>query len=160
MAIELPPPLPPQAVPADELRTVANARTIEFKTYRVHLPANGGLDAAQVRRAIAGAVTVDEAVSALAQAYYADGRLSDQLLYAVDAQDIYLAIYRRRITAVQAPPALQPYFEPLLGAPLTDSALEPRRALANVDADRAGIAAQARLQATEGGDRKSTRLNS
>src|SRR3546814_10272485 len=54
MAIELPPPLPPQAVPADELRTVANARTIEFKTYRVHLPANGGLDAAQVRRAIAG----------------------------------------------------------------------------------------------------------
>src|SRR3546814_1514510 len=72
-------------------------------------------------------------------------------IYAVDAQDIYLAIYRRRITAVQAPPALQPYFEPLLGAPLTDSALEPRRALANVDADRAGIAAQARLQATEGG---------
>src|SRR3546814_9754013 len=86
LAIELPPPLPPQAVPADELRTVANARTIEFKTYRVHLPANGGLDAAQVRRAIAGADTVDEAVSALAQAYYADGRLSDQLLRAEESR--------------------------------------------------------------------------
>src|SRR3546814_16853715 len=120
MAIELPPPLPPQAVPADELRTVANARTIEFKTYRVHLPANGGLDAAQVPRAIAGADTVDEAVSALAQAYYAHGRLSDPLPYAVAAQDIYMAISRRRISAVHAPPPLPPYYEPLLGAPPTD----------------------------------------
>lgn len=101
---------------------------------------------------MAGADTIDEAVSALAQAYYADGGLSTQLLYAVDAQDIYLALYQRRITAIKAPASLKPYFAPLIGSqPLTDRELEPQRALANVDADRAGIAAQARLQPVAGG---------
>jgi hemolysin activation/secretion protein len=151
MAIELPPPLPPQSVSAADLRAASAAATIEYKTYRIHMPPGSPLDAGEVRDAIAGAVSVSELVSALAHAYYADGELSTQLLYAVDGDDVYLALYPRKIVKIDAPDALRPYFAPLAGTPLSDRDLEPRRALANVDADRAGIAAQAWLEPVEGG---------
>ncbi|NGY04883.1 hypothetical protein [Solimonas terrae] len=150
MAIELPPPLPPQEVAARDLRPVSGG-SIAFRDWRLHLPPAGRLDAAAIRRAIAGADHLDELVSALAQAYYADGALSTQLLYAVDGDDIYLALYPRRIRSVEAPQQLRAYFAPLVGQPLDERELEPRRALANVDADRAGIAAQSWLEPVDGG---------
>lgn len=151
MAIELPPPLPPQPLPAAQLRQIAGTQTVDFQHYRIHLPADGVLQAHMVEEAIAGADTIDEAMSALSQAWYAKGHLSTQLLYAVDADDIYVGLFRRKISALEAPESLRPYFAPLVGAAASDRAFETQRALANVKADRAGIAAQARLEPTADG---------
>lgn len=151
MAIELPPPLPPQKLAAAELRAASSPTTIEFKTRRVHLPPGSPLNVHAIRKAIAGADNLNEMLSALAQAYYAHGALSTQLLYAVDGDEVYLVLYPRKIVSVEAPDSLRPYFASLIGKPLDDRDLEPRRALANVDADRAGIAAQSWLEPAEGG---------
>jgi hemolysin activation/secretion protein len=145
MTVALPPPLPPQIVPLAEVRTDAQ-RVVQFAHYRVHLPDAPRLSSSQLRAAVAGAASADEAVRGLARAYYELGLLSAQLSYAVDGDDLYVAVHEHAISAVHAPPVLLPYFESLLGtSSLRDDDFEPRRALANVHAERAGIDAQAQL---------------
>ncbi len=131
---------------------MAQAPAIAFKNYRLHFPAAGELGAATIRRAVARAGSIDELLIDLSRAYYADGQLSTQLVYAQDGRDIYLTVRQRQITEVQAPKALQPYFESLVGLPsLIDRDFEPHRALAGVYAQRAGIDAKARLEPTAEG---------
>lgn len=151
MAIELPPPLPPQQVPAPRIEPFAGRQTITFKTYRLHLPAGSPLPRDEALDAIAGTDTIDQAMSALSHAWYARGELSTRLLYGVAGDDIYVLADRRRITEVRAPADIAAYFDGLTGSALRDDSFEQRRALASVYADRAGINAHSVLRPTDDG---------
>ncbi|WP_028079648.1 ShlB/FhaC/HecB family hemolysin secretion/activation protein [Solimonas soli] len=150
MTIALPPPLPPQETDiADIADRGAAAATVG--AYRLHLPQTPRLPARTLRAAVDGAMSVDELLHGLARAYYEQGLLSAQLRYALDGDDVYVLVEQRRVAEVRAPRVLMPYFEPLVGAPLNERTFEKRRALANVQAERAGIEAQTQLEETPNG---------
>jgi len=151
MTIALPPPLPPQAADIALFAEQQTRAPVEIGAYRLHLPEQPKLSREMLRIAVSGAKNTDEVLQGLSNAYYEQGALSARIRYAVDGNDIYVLVDERRITEVNAPRLLMPYFEPLIGEPLNERSFEKRRALANVHAERAGIDAQASLRETAQG---------
>lgn len=142
MAIDYPPPLPPQQGSLQQLQQTPEAAAITFKEYRIHWLGPKPLAEPQMLRAVATADTLSDAVRALSSALYAAGYPASRLSYALSGQDLYVLASLGKISKVDVNKPLAPYFRSLAGKdPLTDSELERRRVLASIHADRAGIAA-------------------
>lgn len=140
MSVELPPPqVPQQLAPAafpSEGRA-AQTLTIEGRQWLIH---GAPLDTDALTRAIDGAPTLADALNGLTAACFIAGYPAARVLYAESGAQVLVWVRPGSISAVQAPEALQPYFDGLAGAdPLTAAAFEPRRVLASLHADRAGI---------------------
>lgn len=140
MAIDLPPTLPPQLVEAAAVETTARAGTsAAYKRFTVFMDDQAAcLQAEMLADATEAAETLSDVVRALARSCYAAGYPSTQILYARDGDSIFVTAAERIVGRIKLPPAYHDYFEGLVGAALTDNALEPKRALAGAKADREG----------------------
>jgi hypothetical protein len=142
MAIDFPPPLPPQQGELQQLQQNPEATAISFKEYRIHWLGAKPLSDSQMQHAVDNKDTLSDAVRGLAAALYAAGYPASRLSYALSGQDLYVLATIGKVSTVAMDPPIAPYFRGLAGAdPLTDDALERRRVLASIHADRAGIAA-------------------
>ncbi|HUP92988.1 MAG TPA: hypothetical protein VM074_12140 [Solimonas sp.] len=152
MAVDLPPPLPPQQAELSQVQRGEALSVIPFQQYQIHVMGARVLDDAALAATVAGADTLSNAVRALAAAYFAAGYPAAQLSYALSGQDLFVLATLGGISSVKAGEPLGKYFEGLNGVtPLTDESLEPRRLLATMHADRAGINAQPLLIADGSG---------
>lgn len=147
MPVALPPPLPPQQGEVFALRRAESHPVITVAGYRLHVLGPRLLDGERLRAAMDQVDSLSNAVRRLTLAHYAAGYPTAQLTYALDGQDLYVLVRTGRIIDARAPRELSPYFRGLeREAVLTDSVLEPRRLLASVHADRAGLDAGAALR--------------
>lgn len=152
MPVALPPPLPPQQGEVFALRRSAAHAVLSVGAYRLHLLGAAVLDAQQLRAAVEGVDSLSNAVRRLTLACYAAGYPTAQLRYALDGDDLYVLISTGPLIDTRAPRVLSAYFRGLEQEPvLTDGVLEPRRLLASVHADRAGLDAGAALRARGSG---------
>lgn len=142
MAIDFPPPLPPQQGELQQLQQSPEAAAITFKEYRIHWLGAKPLSDAQLQHAVENKDSLSDAVRGLSAALYAAGYPASRLSYALSGQDLYVLATLGKVSSVAIDRPIGVYFRGLAGAdPLTDDALERRRVLASVHADRAGIAA-------------------
>jgi hypothetical protein len=141
MAIVLPPPVIPQQGDAAQLQSAASAvQTVGFQDYRVHVFGSQAVPLDEVKRVIAQAETVSDAVRAIGYAWYVAGYPATRVNYALVDHDLYVQVQPQRLISVQAPPLLMPYFDdlPRKPGPLRDTQLEMARALADGLTERAG----------------------
>lgn len=146
--------LPPVEAPLAPLRASAHEHALlRLRQVRIHLLGPQVLDAPRMQAAIDGATQLSDALRTLAQLHHAAGYPAAQLRYALDGDDLYVLVVLGVVESVQAPAPLRAYFEDLAGgdAPLTDDRFEPRRALASVHADRAGLNAEPLFQPQDDG---------
>lgn len=143
MPVALPAVLEPQQGALTEVRAQgAEHAVLRLATLRIHLLGPQVLDAAAAQRSIEGKSNPSDAVRALAVAHYAAGYPAAQLRYALDGEDLYVLVVLGEVVRVDMPAPLRKYFASLPAGPLTDDAFEPRRALASIHADRAGLNAE------------------
>lgn len=145
MAIALPPPITPQPASAVELRAESQqqqALSIDFKGTQIHVFGERMPPAERLRQAVAAADNLSDAIRAIGYAWYLDGTPAALVSYAAVlgyARDVYVRVIPGRISDVTGPARLLPYFDNLKsGKPLSASALESDRALADGLANRAG----------------------
>jgi hypothetical protein len=142
MAVDLPPPIPPQEVSVAQAQQGEAVATVAFQSYQVHVFGAPVLSEGELGAAVGPADSLSNAVRAIASAAYAKGYPAAVVSYALQGQDLYVIVSLEGVGRVDADAPLGKYFEGLVGkTPLTDSALEPRRALASIHADRAGLQA-------------------
>lgn len=141
MSVELPPPATPQQGTVEQLQTQAGSGiNVAFQNYQLHVASNNILDEATVKNAVALADNLSNAVRNIGAAAYLEGYPASQVTYALSGQDLYVLVVPGKISGIRASERLKPYLEGLETAdPLTDSALESKRTLASIAADRAGI---------------------
>lgn len=143
MAVDLPPPLPPQQGELAQVQTGEAVAVVPFQDYQIHVLGARVVDGAALAAAVAAADNVSNAVRALAAAYLEAGYPAAQLTYALNGKDLYVLATLGGVSSVQAKAPLGAYFQGLAGvSPLTDDALEPKRMLASMHADRAGLNAE------------------
>ena len=145
MPLDLPPPLPPQQAEVVVLEKrhagAQKNQIIELAVdqYRLLISGNTYLSEARIREVTQVAKTPSQAILLLNALYAADGYLFVHVQYARQQNTIYVQVNEGYLAEVEAPPTLQPYFEPFEGQRgLTASDLEPRRVLAELKATRAG----------------------
>lgn len=145
MAIALPPPITPQPASAVELRTESQqqqALQLDYKGTLLHVFGGKPPPEEQLRRAVASADNLSDAIRAVGYAYYLDGTPAALVSYAAVLgyeKDVYIRVIPGRVSEVTGPPRLLPYFDNLKnGKPLSSSALEADRALADSLSNRAG----------------------
>ena len=144
MPLDLPPPLPPQQAEVAVLERRAGAAeggpiTLEVGKFRLLVHGNTLLEEARIREVTDVARTPSQAILLLNALYSADGHPFVTVQYARDGQTIYVQVNEGYLAEVDAPPTLQPYFEPFEGQRnVTASDIEPARILAELKATRAG----------------------
>lgn len=153
MAVDLPPALPPLAQSPDLLTRSAVAVTVPHRGDSLQIMSELPLSGAEVRAAIAPAASLEEALALLTRAYRANGYPGAQLLYARQGSEVWVQVVPGRLRETQVDRPLTPYFADLPGeSALRDRELEPRRILASLHADRAGLQAVARLHPDDAGN--------
>ena len=146
MPLDLPPPLPPQqaeivvlekrhaSAPKDQVIELA------INKYTLLVSGNTYLAEKRIREVTSVAQTPSQAILLLNALYAADGHLFVNVQYARQQDTIFVQVNEGYLAEVDAPPRLQPYFEPFEGQRgLTETDLEPRRVLAELKATRAGF---------------------
>lgn len=147
MAIGLPPPQTPQQGDLDTLREEAShGFSFAYNVYQIHVSGNDKISNAELKRRFKSAGNVSDAVRLIPALYYRAGYPLTQVLYALSGTDLYIHISVRGVDRVRAAAPIAGYFSGLAdGAPLTDTRLEPRRVLATVAAERAGMSSDLRI---------------
>lgn len=137
MAVDLPPPIPPEqgvVAPAEAVASVA------FKDYSIQVLGPKVLEQAALEKAVQGSDTLSNAVRAIASAYYAAGYPAAKVTYSLTDKTLYLLVNLGGVSSVEGEAPVKAYFEGLADQnPLTDDALMPRWILGSVHADRAGL---------------------
>ena len=151
MALSLPPPIEPQMVAVADIRPAVNTHVgigaVQFRVADRCRIGNDGIE--RVARAVQ---TPSDFIRGLGLACAAQGYPAARTTYAVEEQTVFIAVERGRISAVEAPDALRPFFEPLTGEQVVDSAdLEAARVYADTWSERAGEHYALRL-VPDGGD--------
>jgi hemolysin activation/secretion protein len=149
MAVDLPPPLTPQPTNPATILTAGDAlpeRILPFGRYRLHILGERLLDDRALQQSLVGADTLSDAVRALATAHYRAGWPGTTIHYARVGEQLFLLIRPGRIETVGGDAGLSSYFRDLEGELLSAAALEPRRALAAIHAQRSGHAAALHLE--------------
>lgn len=145
MSIALPPPVTPQLAPIEQLQAQAgDALVLDY--HGIHLHVFGPLidthavDPALLRKQVAAAETISDAVRQIGYLHYAHGYPAALVSYGVAGrQDLYVRVAPGRVSAVKGPQELAAYFDDLPRQPvLRDSTLEADRALADARSERAG----------------------
>jgi len=154
MAVDLPPPVPPEQGTVQQGDAVA---AVGFQDYSIQVLGSRVLGKAAIEQAIAGADTLSNAVRALASAYYAAGYPAARLAYSLADKTLYVTVTLGGVTTVEGGGPAHAYLKGLAGqAPLTDQALEPRRTLASIHADRAGLSLISQLTPDAAGNSQLT----
>jgi hemolysin activation/secretion protein len=145
MSIALPPPVTPQLAPIEALRAQAgDALVLDYRGIHLHLfgPLIGtrAVDPELLRKRVAAAETISDAVRQIGYLHYAHGYPAVLVSYGVaGGQDLYIRVAPGRVSAVRGPQELAAYFDDLPRQPvLRDSTLEADRALADARSERAG----------------------
>jgi hemolysin activation/secretion protein len=149
MAVDLPPPLTPQLSTPAAIFAAGDAlprRALSFGRYRLQVLGEHLLDDDALAQAVADAPTLSDAVRALSAAHYRAGWPGVTLHYVLVGETLYLLVLPGRVETVDGDAGLSAHFTDLKGAILTASALEPRRALAAMHAQRSGHAVQMSLE--------------
>ena len=143
MAIDIPLPMPP--IPA-EARSIEVAQkqsggmqSASFADYQVEVNGPKYLSSAEINAAISEATNPTQAVLALNNAYYRAGHLLVRIHYALVGKKLSLFVVQGTLKDVVSPPALEKFFEPLIGdTNLTQREFDRRRLMADIKANRAG----------------------
>jgi hypothetical protein len=139
MAVDLPPPLTPQPTnPATILTDALPERILAFGRYQLHILGERLLDDRALEQSLVGAETLSDAVRALATAHYRAGWPGTTIHYARVGGQLFLLVLPGQVEAVSGDAGLSSYFRDLEGERLSAAALEPRRALAAIHAQRSG----------------------
>lgn len=148
MPLDLPPPLPPQladdAVLEQRYETAAargDVLVIEVGRYRLLVSGNSYLSEERIREITSVGKTPSQVILLLNALYAADGHLFVNVQYAREDQTetIYVQVNEGYLAEVEAPPALEPFFDQFEGERgLTAADLEPMRVLAELKSERAG----------------------
>lgn len=145
MSIVLPPPIPPQPAPVEQLQAEASQELqIDFRGLRFHvfgpLVPHNAVDAGLLRRQVAVAETASDAIRLIGYLCYAHGYPSTLVSYGLAGnRDVYVRLVAGQIGEVRGPSELTGYFRDLAQEkPLRGSDLERDRTLADVQSERAG----------------------
>lgn len=140
MAVDLPPPMPPQPAAMVQVRRNKEVASFAAHGYQVHVYGSRKLDAKRQGEIVRGADTISNGLRALNAAYYAAGYPGAKLSYAVVGKEVYVQVILAGVASVNAEGPLAKYFVDLpQDQRLTADGLEPRRTLASMHADRAGL---------------------
>ncbi|MGQ0698735.1 MAG: ShlB/FhaC/HecB family hemolysin secretion/activation protein [Panacagrimonas sp.] len=153
MPIVLPSPLPPVQGSADQIQQQGSAIvTASVQGVQLHVIGPDVMDKALLEAAITSASSMSDAVRLIQGLYYAAGYPAAGVVYALAEPNLYVLVTLGKVTKVEAPEPYDKYFAGVVGAdPLTDEALEPRRTLASIYADRAGESVNPTLIPDEAG---------
>ena len=136
-------PMPPAEAPATEIRKAGSEHAVLDKNgLRIHMLGPQVIDTALMQRTVSQAKDLSDAVRALAILHHDAGYPAARLRYGLDGAQLYVLVVLGAVTRVDVQPPLLQYFDDLRAGPLTDETFEPRRALASVHADRAGLNAE------------------
>lgn len=155
MPIEFPPPPMPLQGELSTLQADAGegAVVVLIGVYRLLVHAPNVLDAQQIKTITRDLEDLSGAIRALTAAAQRNGVLAPRALYARSGGDIYVSIRAGRISSVEAPQPLAPYFDDLPeGQPVSLGAFEKRRLLASIHASRRGESYSPQWLAGEGDD--------
>ena len=155
MPIDFPPPPVPLQSALSTLQADADqgAVVVLIGVYRLLVHAPGVLDAQQIKTITAGIEDLSVAIRALTAAAQRNGVLAPKTLYARGGGDIYVSIVAGRISGVEAPKPLVPYFDDLpKDQPVSLGDFEKRRLLASIHASRMGQSYSPQLLAGERDD--------
>lgn len=147
MAVDLPPALPPQQIEVQQINQGGAVASTAFKQYRMHVFGKVTISPEALAAIVADQDDLPRALAALNGAFYNAGYPGTQLSYGISGNDIYVLVVLTGITETSVESPFTAYFAGLSGTqPLKDSDLEPRRVLAGMHADRAGLRATTALQ--------------
>lgn len=148
MAIELPAPTTPElysGLPAAFIEQTSDGAALQFEQYRIHLAGDVRVDREHIAQAVRAADSLSNAVRAIGIAHYLAGHPGMQLQYLLVGADLHVRLSEPVLAGIKMTPELAPYFEGLVGAPLTAAGLEPARSLAGIRAERLGVDGTLRL---------------
>ena len=139
MAIDLPPPMPPQQVEVKTISSVSPIASGKVGDYEVRVSGADLISADQIKLVLSQSDNPSQAVVAVGGAYQAEGHLLVRMRYALDGKTLYVNARQAELADIETPPALAGYFDPLVGDPdLKSAEFERYRILANIKAERAG----------------------
>lgn len=145
MPLDLPPPLPPQqaeaAVLEQRYEAAEDPLLLKVGRYRLLVSGNDYLSEERIREVTAAGRTPSQVILLLNALYAAEGYLLVNVQYARKGQTdtIYVQVNEGYLAEVDAPPAVEPFFEGFEGERgLTETDVEPMRILAELKAERAG----------------------
>lgn len=139
MSIDLPPPIPPQLAEVQQVKTGSTVGSATVGEYQVQVTGSDLISAEQVKMVLANASNPSQAVVMLGGAYHEEGHLLITTRYALEGNTLYINTQQSELAGIETPPALDGYFDALVGEPdLTRSEFERYRVLADIKARRAG----------------------
>lgn len=158
MPLDLPPPVPPQQTDVATLQTRYAAEdregfvVLNVGDYRLFISGNTYLSVERIREITAPAKTPSQAILLLNALYRADDHLFVNVTYGrePEAHAIYVHVHEGYLAEVDAPAAIQPFFEPFEGERgVTETGMEPQRILAEIKSERAGYTLSSRYSVDE-----------
>jgi len=143
MPVSLPPPTVPTQGDSAQIQAQTPVRSLTFKEYTLHLRGADVISDELYDAILEISESLSDVVRRLNAACYASGYPACKTTFARAGNTVYVLLDTRGIDRVEGTPQMAQYFRSLEGDDsLTVYSLEPRRFLANVHADRAGIIAQ------------------
>lgn len=149
MPVDLPLPAPPEPVVLAPVRRDLGQQLdvqVQGRLLRLQLPADVDVD--ELRHSLLQSASAEDALRRLPYLMVAAGYLSVRTYYLEQADgSLQVWLIPVALTAVDGEAPMLDYFQPLADSrrPLRAADLEPRRTLAGLHADRAGLRAGARL---------------
>ena len=152
MAIDLPPAVPPQLTSAEALRSsTASGMSMQIAGYDARIAGATLVSEEEIRTALGSAADLSQAVRALSALYRLKGYLAARILYVLDGTTLLVQVNEGCIRAVEAPPRLQGYLDPLIGdCALTTVRFHQQKLLADLLTDRAGQSVSSELKFEDG----------
>ena len=147
MPVSLPPVLPPQQAEVRQVDVDAAALgVVGYQGYRVHVRGPAALKGLPLRRLVADASSLSDAIRRLGFAAYAAGYPAARALYAAHGQDVHVLLVLGHVSRVEGDPRLAAFFDDAVGErPLRVTTLAPARLLADPHADRLALKTVPRL---------------
>ncbi len=147
MAVDLPPALPPQQIEVQQISQGNAVASAPFRQYQMHVFGKVLLAPEALSRIVGDQADLPAALDALTRAFYSAGYPGTQLSYGILGHDIYVLVVLTGVSETSVESPFTAYFAGLSGTrPLKDTDLEPRRVLADMHADRAGLQVSTTLQ--------------
>lgn len=149
MPLDLPPTLPPEQADPIAIRRAATTDPIRLNQdgFEVLFFSRGLIRTLDAQYAAEDADSVSDLIRKLSRLAYLKGHLSAQMLYSRVGNTVYAMLVPVDVQDVTVEQPLGKYFDGLkTGQPLQATAIERRRALASLHADRAGLHAALQWQ--------------
>ncbi len=153
MSVDVPPVEPPVVLQPAMIPRKAAAQVYAFGAHTLHLFGFSGLSVRKLRTLVKESPNAEQLVISLSVMAYRAGFLADQVAYALDGPNLYIALMPRQVRAITATPEMRVFFaDSVEDGRLRPAEFERARVLASAYSERERLHVQPRFVPAANGE--------